>query len=281
MRLILLATCAVLAFGAHAQTPPPSAPLPDTSGLPNELTNPRIPGADHRECGPTKWSALCAAGRWTIFSRMDLRVSAPKFSARYEIEHTQNGELHATYREQIDKDSRAGEIVLFGSDGVAYRTREKFSELGNIIDYALSSPIMMAQLAALLLDLGVIGPPSDVSAPRTVTASSATQYIRTAAPRKAVLYGAPWSMSGTVRQAGADKVAFNLRLRFRPVDRHGNASASATDTITLEGVADYAPRRAALPDTMDLTGWKLMRAATDTALPGAATLKDARDSVNP
>ena len=101
---------------------------------------------------------------------------------------------------------------------------------------------MMSQLAALLLDLGVIGPPADVTAPRTITASSRTQYIRTSAPRQAVLYGAPWNMTGTVRSAGADKVGFNLRLRFRPVDRNGNAIASKTDTITLEGVASFAPR---------------------------------------
>jgi hypothetical protein len=32
---------------------------------------------------------------------------------------------------------------------------------------------------------------------------------------------------------------------------------------------------------MDLNGWKLMRAATETPLPNVATLKDARDSAGP
>jgi len=241
-----------------------------------------MPGADHRECGPTKWSALCAAGRWTFFSRIDLRVTAPQFRARYEIEHAANGEMNATYREEIGKKSRAGEVVLFGIDGLAYRTREKFGDPDDIIDYSLSSPIMMAQLSALLLDLGVLGPPSDVSAPQAITASSSTQYIRTSAPRQALLYGAPWNMSGTVRRTGPDKVGFNLRLRFHPVDRNGNAIASKTETVTLEGVATYAPRREALPDSMDLAGFKLIRVGGGGApLPAAATLKAARDSLTP
>jgi hypothetical protein len=264
---------------AHAQTPPASAPLPDVPGLPQAPANLRMPGADHRECGPSKWSALCAAGRWTQFSTIDVRVKAPSFDARYEIEQAQNGEMHATYREQIGKDARSGEIVIFGMDGFAYRTREKFPSPGDAIDYMVSSPIMMAQLAAVLLDLGVIGPPSDVTSSRSISASSASQYIRTAAPRQALLYGAPWNMTGTVRSAGTGKVGFNLRLRFRPVDRNGNAMPEKTELITLEGTASFAPQRANLPDSMDLTGWKVMRAGNDTPLPDAAHLKAARQSL--
>src|SRR5690348_744172 len=105
MRLPFFLVLAVLALGAQAQTPPPVAPLPDASALPDP-GRARLPGADHRECGPTQWSALCAAGRWALFSHMDLRVTAPAFSARYELEPAANGELHATYREQVGKVSR-------------------------------------------------------------------------------------------------------------------------------------------------------------------------------
>jgi hypothetical protein len=280
MRLRIFPIVASLAVCAHAQTPPPAAPLPDLSSLPAPPVNPGLPGADHRECGPTKWSALCAEGRWTMFSHIDLRVSAPGFTARYDMEQALNGELHATYREQLGKDSRGGEIVIFGVDGFAYRSRDKFPDPGDAIDYALSSPIMLSQLAALLLDLGVIGPPSDVTAPRAINASSATQYIRTSAPRAALLYGAPWNMTGTVRAAGASKVGFNLRLRFHPVDRNGNAIAGKTDVVTLEGVATYTQPRPTLPDSMDLTGWSVMRAGNNTPLGAAASLKDAREKLN-
>jgi len=281
MHLRVFLFLAALAASAHAQMPPAAAPLPDASALPSAPGSLRMPGADHRLCGPSKWSALCAAGRWTLFSDIDLRVGAPAFSARYQIEQADNGEMHATYREQAGKDARGGEIVIFGLDGYAYRTRDKFPDPGDALDYAISAPLMMSQLAALLLDLGVIGPPADVSAPQPITASSATQYIRTSAPRTAVLYGAPWNMSGTVRRAGPDKVAFNLRLRFHPVDRYGNAVASKTDTVTLEGTASFAARRATLPDSMDLTGWKVMRAGGDMPLPDAPSLREARQSVAP
>ena len=281
MRLRAFLTVASLAVCAHAQTPPPAAPLPDVGGLPKAPANTRMPGADHRQCGPTKWSALCAEGRWTQFSHIELRVTIPGFNARYEIEQAGNGEMHATYREQIGKDTRGGEIVIFGIDGFAYRSRDDYPNPGDVIDYALSSPLMMSQLAALLLDLGVIGPPSDVTAPRNISASSSKQYIRTAAPRMALLYGAPWNMTGTVRAAGADKVGFNLRLRFHPVDRNGNAVASKTDVITLEGTATFAAQRASLPDSMDLTGWKVMRAGDNTPRGEAASLKDARDKLGP
>ena len=87
---------------ANAACPPPR--FPDPSALPQAAVEScALPGADHRECGPSKWSALCAAGRWTHFSRIDLRVSAPGFAARYEIEQAENGEMHATYREQAGR----------------------------------------------------------------------------------------------------------------------------------------------------------------------------------
>jgi len=171
--------------------------------------------------------------------------------------------------------------VIFGIDGYAYRTREKFADSADALDYTISTPIMMSQLATLLLDLGFIGPPAEVPAQQSIAAENATQYIRTAAPRTVVLYGAPWNMTGSVRRAGPGKVGFNLRLRFHPVDRHGNAIGDKMETVTLEGTVSFAPKRATLPDSMDLTGWKVMRAGGDTALADAPTLREARQAVPP
>jgi hypothetical protein len=237
-----------------------------------------MPGADHRECGPTKWSALCPAGRWTQFSQIELRVGAPGFTARYEIEQAANGEMHTTYREHAGKDARGGEIVLFGDDGMAYRSRDAFPDQASIVDYTLTSPILMSQLAALLLDLAVLGPPSDVNAPQAVKASSSSQYLRVQAPRKALLFGAPWNAAGTVRRVEPDKVGFTLRLAYRPVDRYGNATPGKTEVVTLEGSASYAPRRESLPDSMDLTGWKVMRVGDEAERPKARTLAEARQN---
>src|SRR5690242_4790878 len=220
---------------AYAQAPPRAAPLPDLNALPAPPPDLRLPGTDPRQCGPTKFSALCAEGRWLQFARIAVKVSAPRFTGDYTIDQAENGEMHATYRERIGGNARGGEIILVGSEGFAYRSRDAFPDPGSIIDYTTSNALMMAQLTALLLDLGVLGPPSEVAGPQAIKAGNATQHLRTAAPRIAVLYGAPWSMTGTVRRADRDAIAFNLRLRYVPVDRQGNVIRGKAETITLTG----------------------------------------------
>jgi hypothetical protein len=281
MRLRAFLAVAAVACCVHAQAQPASSSLPGAHRLPDAPDAGPLPGVDRRECGPTKWSALCAAGRWALFTRIDLRVSAPAFTAHYDMERAGNGEIQATYREKNGQRTRGGEIVLFGIDGFAYRSREQFPDPGNMIDYALSAPIALSQLASLLLDLGVIGAPSEVTASRAIAASNKTQYIRTAAPRAVVLYGPPWEMTGTVRHAGPDQVGFNVRLRYHPVDRNGTAIAARTEVIMLEGTMSFASPRATLPDSMDLTGWKVMRAGHDAPLGTAPTLKEARQMIPP
>ena len=46
----------------------------------------------------------------------------------------------------------------------------------------MSSPIMLGRLTVLLLDEGVLGPPSDVTKARSIRAGSTTRYIKTPAP---------------------------------------------------------------------------------------------------
>ncbi len=107
---------------------------------------------------------------------------------------------------------------------------------------------MMSQLVAVLLDHGVLGPPSDVTRRAAIKAGSATQFLRTETPRMAALYGPPWSMTGTVkpgrrRPPGVRACSF----AFRPVDNRGVPIAGRTDTLELAGTVYYrrAPRHAA------------------------------------
>src|SRR5690242_5187648 len=86
---------------AQAQAPPRGAPLPDLSALPTAPPDLRLPGPDPRECGPTKFSALCAEGRWLQFARIAMKGAGPKFAADYTIDQAVNGEMHATYRERV------------------------------------------------------------------------------------------------------------------------------------------------------------------------------------
>ena len=72
------------------------------------------------------------------------------------------------------------------------------------------------------------------------------------------------------------RLAFALRLTFRPVDALGKVDATRTETVELAGTVSYGEPRAAMPDTFDLVGWKLVRAGDE--LPAVATLKEARTS---
>lgn len=269
----------LMAAPAAAQTPPPAAALPNPNALPAPPPLTGLPGPDPRLCGPTKYSALCVEGRWLQFAHIKLKVTATRFAGDYSLEQAANGELHATYRERIGGSERGGEIVLIGTEGFAYRSRDNFPDAGSIIDYATSNPLVMAQLATLLLDLGVLGPPSEVAAPQAIKASNATQNLRTAAPRMALLYGAPWTMTGTVRRTEGETLAFALRLHYTPVDGNGNVVKGKTDDIAIEGTVSYARQRPALPDSLDLVGWKLMR--LEVPLAAVSTLGEARQAIGP
>ncbi|MFO1396831.1 MAG: hypothetical protein U1F48_07180 [Burkholderiales bacterium] len=263
----------LLAGRACAQAPA----LPDPGALPQAPVNAPLPGVDSRQCGTTRWSALCASGRWAQFAALDLTARTTGFTGTYRLEEAANGELHATYREDAHGNRRSGEGVLFGIDGIAYRTRDPLPPADAIIDYLFSSPLMMGRLVAVLLDQGVLEAPADVTAPRTIRAGSKTQFIRADAPRIATLYGPPWSMTGTVKPAGDGRLAFSLTLRFRPVDAKGVPVPGKTDTLQLDGTVSFGDRRPQLPDTMDLVGWKVMK--RDAHVAPASTLAEARAAV--
>lgn len=251
--------------------PNPMLPPPDTRGL---------PGVDARECGPTAHHALCARGRWTLFSSIEVRVAAPGFSGAYTMEILQNNEVRATYRETANGKTRSGEVMLVGMNGIVYRTQEKFPADTAILDTMISAPIMTAQLASVLLDQGVIGPPSDVTGTRTIKASSDTQYLRAAAPNAAVLFAPPWRMSGTVRPGKTKSdIGFAMTLTYRPVDAKGVPVAGRADSLKLEGNVNFVPRREALPDTLDLRGYSVLR--NDTAIEGQPNVAAVRKAITP
>ena len=253
------------------------APPPSSGSLIPGAGETRLPGPDPRQCGSSKFEAICAQGRWTQFSKMNVHVKVAGFAGDYDLERAENNEIHVTYREAVKALRRGGEVVLIGNDGIAYRTRDVLPKPDEIIDYMLSSPVMMARLAALLLDLGVIGPPSDVVKPQSISAENDKQYLRAEAPNAATIYGPPWRMTGTVRRTEDDRVGFSLRLRYHPVDRKGNVIASKTESLELSGSVSYAPRQPKFPNTMDLIGWTVMKGSAP--LGKMDTLGDARTAL--
>ncbi len=231
---------------------PGSATLPE---LPNDM---RLPGPNPRHCGSTRHSAVCAEGRWTNFANMHVELKAPRFSGVYSMERPQNGEVHTTYREVAGSTRRGGEIVFINDDAFAYRSRERFHSPEVILDEMMSTPVLVTQLAALLLDQGALVGPDEITTPLPFSARNATQFLRTEAPNAAALFGPPWEVTGSVAPAADGALAFRLRLSYRPVDRKGRIQAGKRDTVELTGTVTYGERRKAMSDTFDLVGWKLM-----------------------
>jgi hypothetical protein len=284
LRLAAFASAACVAAAllavapASAQSGASSATaLPGLSALPKAPADTRLPGVDPRECGTSKHAAICAMGRWAKFARMDVKLTAGAFSGVYTMEKPENGEVLTTYAERMPRGRRGGEVLLVSDDAFAYRTREKLPSDADLLDYMLGAPNMATQLVAALLDQGVLDAPSEVTQPRTISAGSATQFLRAETPNTAALYGPPWRVTGTVKPGEDGRLGFALRLKFRPVDVRGKVDATRTETLDLAGTVSYGEPRDTMSDTFDLVGWKLVRDGSE--LPAVATLKEARASV--
>ncbi len=271
------ALCACTTLAAAQSGGLPATALPGLAAVPKPPADLRLPGPDPRDCGPSRHSALCAAGRWSQFAHMETTVKAGAFTGTYTMERPANGEVLTTYAERTPGGRRGGEVLLLADDAFAYRTREQLPTDDDILDYMLSAPNMAMQLVAVLLDEGVLGGPADVTGRIAVSAGSDAQYIRTETPTTAALYGPPWRVTGTVRPGDGGRVQFSLRFSFRPVDPSGRLARGRTETIELSGLASFADRRGAMPDSLDLVGWKIVRAGRP--LPAASTLAQARSSV--
>jgi hypothetical protein len=252
----------ILAGSTYAQNA--AAPLPPVAGFPGGTTLPeapadqRLPGPDPRQCGPTRYSALCAEGRWADFASMRVELKASRFTGDYAMDRPQNGDVHTTYREQGGSTRRGGEIVFINDDAFAYRSRDRFQSPETILDEMMSAPMLVTQLAALLLDQGALVAPGEVTAPLPFRASNATQFLRAQTPGAAALFGPPWEVTGSVAPAADGALAFRLRLSYRPVDPKGRIQKNRRDTVELTGTVSYGERRDAMSDTFDLVGWKLM-----------------------
>ncbi len=269
--LTLAAAPAAAQGGANA--------LPGLSALPKAPADTRLPGPDPRQCGTSQYAALCAMGRWSQFARIEVTLTAGPFSGTYTMERPDNGETLTTYRERSPAGRRGGEVLLINDTTFAYRTRETVPTDDDALDYLLAAPNMAAQLVAVLLDQAVLGGPRDVTAPMTISAGSATQYVRTETPTRAALYGPPWRVTGSVRPAADGALAFALKFAFHPVDKAGRRDARRSETLDLAGVVSFANRRRAMPESLDLVGWKLVRNGSE--LPAVSTLAEARTSAGP
>jgi hypothetical protein len=234
----------------------------------------QLPGVDPRQCGTSKHAALCAEGRWARFAHLKLDVRVGAFTGTYTLEHTGSGEVHGTSLERMDGKTQAGEAVVVGEDSFAFRSRRTAANPDDMLDQILTSPLVFSELVAILVEAALPEGPESIVRTHAVKAGEASRFILTQAPGGTVLYGPPWTVTGSMRKGDADTLAFELEFRFRPVDEAGRAARSGTETARLSGAVRYAALRERLPDTFDLVGWKLVRAGA--VLGDAKTLGEAR-----
>ena len=264
---------------AQIATPTPAAPFgfPGAASLPTAPSDTRLPGPDPRQCGSTRWSALCAEGRWSKFARMQVEMKAPGFVGTYMMDHPENNDVHTTYIETAGTRRRSGEIVFVNEDAFAYRSRDRFESPASMLDEMMTSPILVTQLAALLLDQGALVGPDDITKRLDFTAHNATQFLRTEAPGAAALFGPPWEMTGSVRPGDDGTLAFRMRLSHRPVDSRGRVRAGKRDIVEINGTVSYRDRRKAMSPTFDLVGWNLVHLGNK--MDEVKTLDEARQAV--
>ncbi len=280
MAILVVATWAGSSV-AQVASPGASAPagFPGAAMLPKAPADTRLPGPNPRHCGTTRWSALCAEGRWSRFSRMQVALKAPGFAGEYSMEQPENNDVHTTYREQAGTTRRGGEVLFVNDEAFAYRSRDRFHSPETMLDELMSTPILVTQLAALLLDQGALVGPDEITKPLAISARNTTQFLRTEAPNVAALFGPPWAMTGSVAPAPEGGLAFRLRLTHRPVDGKGRLLADKRDTVELNGTVFYDERRKAMSETFDLVGWKLI--FRNSEMDPVKTLGEARQAVGP
>ena len=176
------------------------------------------------------------------------------------MEIAQNSEVRATYRESAGGRTRSGEILLVGTESVAYRTQEKFPDDVSIIDTMISPPDPHGAAR------GAPARPGRDRAAGGCDRGSRDQGLehhpihpRLGAERRVALR--PAMADDGYRAPGCHEERRRLRdeARLPPVDAKGAVVAGRTETSSIDGSMSFAPRRETLPDSFDLSGFSLLR----------------------
>jgi hypothetical protein len=253
-RFTLLLACLVpMALHAQAPAPPPT------------------------QCGPPPAGALCVQGPWFDFGRVDVTTTTGAIVGRFTLQYPAGEEILARFDVAAPDGTRAAEVlVLSGADTVAARVPPEYQ--GDPVQL-LNAPVLTAQLVASLLQLALPEGPTSVTAKREVRLAESRRYLVTATPASRAAYGAPWSVAGSVRPGARGEFTYTLTLRYRRVGPGGVADARESPPLKLEGTISFAARRARLPDTFDLAGWRIVR--NGATLDEQPTLGALRRAVQP
>lgn len=249
--LVVIAAALGVAAGASAQRPGAQPPA---------------------ECGPPPDGAICVTGPWQEFARADVATTSGAIVGRFMLAYPAGREIHARFDISGSGSTQGAEVIaLANNETIAARVPDAWQGDAAAL---LGPPALTAQLAASLLELALPDGPGSVVAARTVKLAEPHRYLLTATPTQRAAYGAPWTLSGSVRPGKRGEVAFTLTLRYRRVGNSGIADAADAPPLKLVGTLAYAARRSRLPDAFDIAGWRVTLGG-DT-IDGYATLGELR-----
>ncbi len=235
----------------------------------------QAPAVPPAACGPPPDGAICAMGAWFDFARLDATTTTGAIVGRFVLQLPAGQEIYAKFHIVAPDGTRGAELVVIGTaETVAANVPPQFE--GDPVSL-LGPPMLTGQLVAGLLQVAVPEGPAALKGSRSVRLTEPRRYVVTATPASRAVYGAPWSLSGTVRAVGKGEIAFDVTLRYRRVGRSGVADVNDAAPLKLEGRLSYPAQRSRLPDSLDLDGWRIVRAGS--VRDGVATLGELRRAV--
>lgn len=253
-RLVACLLLVAVAAGAQAQTHKPNG---------------------SKECGEPPFGAMCPPRAWMAFARMDVTMKLGSYRSDYVILLSDSHDIYASYYEQTADAKVRGEALLLAEQVLA----TKADVVDGIRDLrAVDIPLSVAQLATVLLGAAIPDGPAAITSPRTIKAADRDRYVLAPTSTGGSLYAPPWQMTGKARRTSTTAIAFDIKFTFRQVDAKGELQKGRPITLELAGTADYPAKRADIPDSFNLSGWKFTTPGAESVT--AANLGEARKVFN-
>jgi hypothetical protein len=170
-------------------------------------------------------------------------------SANTHFEVGATGDARITVDLRDSSTHTTGTIVLIGGRWMLTRG---FTSAGRKEIEALDVAALNSQLVIVLLTAALPGGPPAPGPPQHVRFAEKANPIRIATATASAVYGAPWTVTGSVTVSGANAPA-TYQLSFTCSEQ------GVAQTMEFAGSAGDAKSPVDLPDSMKLAGWKVRR----------------------
>jgi hypothetical protein len=200
-------------------------------------------------------TVICFAGiaypadsDWFNPTRVTLR-SGVLLHADYSLvtfTNSANGDVRIEVASAFAGKSEKGEMIVVGGKILLAKDLE-FSP-GAEID-TLDGPTLEVQLLLKLLSKAVPGGPSQARLSQVVALKQQNEPIEVSTRSASGTYPVPWSLNGSLKREGSNRLAFTLTFTF----------LQAPGPISFAGTWEKASVAPVLPDSMSVVGWRAFK----------------------